>query len=82
MGDETFDLPSQGITRRPIREGEPPRVGFRAHWTETCWCGYAHDPQTGEVAQGAEVVPRSACFDDHTYLMLNGLHSAYRCDCF
>jgi len=29
-----------------------------------------------------EIVPRSACFDEHTYLMLNGLHRSDFCDCF
>jgi hypothetical protein len=28
-----------------------------------------------------ETVSRSACYDNHTYLMLNGLHPAYRCEC-
>jgi hypothetical protein len=74
-------LADQVLTRFPVQPGQPPRVGFRAHWAETCWCGSAHDPETEEVAPGAEVVPRSACWDDHTYLMLNGLHSADHCDC-
>lgn len=34
-----------------------------------------------EGAVWTETVPMSACYDDHTYLMLNGLHPSDRCDC-
>lgn len=28
-----------------------------------------------------ETVPMSACYDDHTFVMLNGLHPSAYCDC-
>jgi hypothetical protein len=34
-----------------------------------------------EGVEWTETVPRSACYDDHTYLMLNGLHPADQCEC-
>ena len=74
-------MADQRITRWKIQPGDPPLTGFRAHWEVDCWCGQLHDPSTDEVAPGAERVPRGQCYDDHTYLMLNGLHAADRCDC-
>lgn len=37
--------------------------------------GHDHTPQAPEV------VPRSQCWDEHTYRMLNGHHCVSRCDC-
>src|SRR4051812_2855575 len=40
------------------------------------------EPGGGSPRKFVERVPRSACSDEHTYLMLNELHPYRRCECW